>query len=300
MAAIHEKRQKNWILRYLCSIQSSIFYSKAWNYTAVLLKEENCLLKPKSSSNISALQLEQRQVTLFQSICKNLIRWTTAGNNYICPTYSYWVFEYLCVWSYAACRTRADMEETKRLPALWSAKPLPAAFAISEPSLLMTTSELLIMRKLCPDRILPNRSGTGAPSASWSGLKAGTLLLHVQRGYISFTLTALVLYTHITSKRNQNQCHKQRSAREVHFSFVFTRASQSPFSLWQRGEASTDFLQEHNRIGKHVIIPETLPCSLCYVSRFTFQCILEAFLRHKPLFRLTPLSDKTDAAWTSI
>lgn len=114
-------------------------------------------------------------------------------------------------------KIRADRDKTNRLIPISSAKPLPAFFAVREPSLLITTSELLIMRMLCPDRILPNRSGTGAASASWSGLKAGTLLLHVSEGlHFLYSYSTCSIHTHITLKRNQNQGHKQRSAREVH------------------------------------------------------------------------------------
>lgn len=38
--------------------------------------------------------------------------------------------------------------------------------ALSDPSRLMTTSELSIRSMLCPDRMLPSRSGTGAASTT--------------------------------------------------------------------------------------------------------------------------------------
>lgn len=103
-------------------------------------------------------------------------------------------------------KVRADMDKTNRLIKISSAKPLPAFFAVREPSLLITTSELLIMRMLCPDRILPNRSGTGAASASWSGLKAGTLLLHVSEGlHFLYSYSTCSIHTHYIKKKPESR-----------------------------------------------------------------------------------------------
>lgn len=165
------------------------------------------------------------------------------------------------------------MDETKRMVALRSAKPLPAFLAVSEPSLLMTTSELLIMSKLCPDRILPSRSGTGAASASGSGLKVGMLLLQVSEG-LQF------LYSYSTCSTNTHYIQKKPTSR------ASTEVSQggSPVAcirVTQSPETSgTQMLSTLFTSGAHCT---ALCVSLCRVSRLTFQGASGAALKRRPL-----------------
>lgn len=60
--------------------------------------------------------------------------------------------------------------------------------ALREPSRLITTSELSIMSMLCPDKMLPSRSGTGADSTS--ALDWGTPIPRLQEYICSFTSTS--------------------------------------------------------------------------------------------------------------
>lgn len=57
--------------------------------------------------------------------------------------------------------------------------------ALREPSRLITTSELSIMSMLCPDKMLPSRSGTGADSTT--ALDWGTPIPLLQEYICSFT-----------------------------------------------------------------------------------------------------------------
>lgn len=56
------------------------------------------------------------------------------------------------------------------LPGIDGDDMLTGLRALREPSLLMTTSELSISSMLCPERMLPSRSGTGAASSGWGRL----------------------------------------------------------------------------------------------------------------------------------
>lgn len=88
--------------------------------------------------------------------------------------------------------------------------------ALREPSRLITTSELSIMSMLCPDRMLPSRSGTGA--ASTTAPDWGTPIPLLQDYIVSvttrskssslhkcFSVLYFVINEHVKTKRVQVQ-----------------------------------------------------------------------------------------------
>lgn len=137
----------------------------------------------------------------------------------------------------------------------------------------MTTSELLIMSKLCPDRILSSRSGTGAASASGSGLKLGMLLLQVTEGLqFLYSCSTCSTNTHYIQKKPTSRALTEVSQGGLPVACI--RVTQPPEPLGMQ-MLSILFMS-----GAHC----TMLCvSLCRVSGLTSQCTSDVALKHRPL-----------------